>query len=84
MRRKWLIAIPVVLVLVILLVLRLKGTDDKKNPSDKTSEDQTEQIDANSAANAGGEEDEQLGTLTANESGGMDITVTAEDGTTKT
>ena len=84
MRRKWLIAIPVVLVLVILLVLRLKGTDDKKNPSDKTSEDQTEQIDVNSAANAGGEEDERLGTLTANESGGMDITVTAEDGTTKT
>ena len=38
----------------------------------------------NSAANADGEEDEQLGTLTANESGGMDITVTAEDGTTKT
>lgn len=47
MRRKWLIAIPVVLVLVILLALRLKGTDDKKNPSDKTSEDQTEQIDVN-------------------------------------
>ena len=84
MRRKWLIAIPVVLVLVILLVLRLKGTDDKKDPSDKTSGDQIEQIDANSAANAGSEEDEQLGTLTANESGGMDITVTAEDGTTKT
>ena len=84
MRKKWLIAVPVVLVLVIFLALRLKGADDKKNPSDKTSEDQTEQIDANSAANAGGGEDETLGAIAANENGGMDVTVTAEDGTTKT
>ena len=84
MRRKWLIAIPVVLALVLFLVLRSKGTDDKSDPAEKITEEQTEQADTNSAVGTDDVPDEQLGTLEANENGGMDITVTAEDGTTKT
>ena len=84
MRRRWLIAIPVVLALVLFLVLRSKGTNDKSDPAEKITEEQTEQTDTNSAAGTDDVPDEQLGTLEANENGGMDITVTAEDGTTKT
>ena len=84
MRRRWLIAIPVVLALVLFLVLRSKGTNDKSDPTEKITEEQTEQTDTNSAAGTDDVPDEQLGTLEANENGGMDITVTAEDGTTKT
>ena len=81
MRRKWLILILLALVLAIMLVLRLKGTKDKEDASTNNADGQTEQTDANSAADTNNVTDETLGSLAANENGGVDITVTAKDGT---
>ena len=84
MRKKWLIMILLVLVLAIMLVLRLKGTKDREDASTNNADGQTEQTDANSAADTNNVTDETLGSLAANENGGVDITVTAKDGTAKT
>ena len=82
MRKKWLILILLALALLIMLVLRLTGSRDKNDPVDADTQDQTAQTDENNTADSSADDaaKEQLGSLTANENGGVDITVTAEDG----
>ncbi len=86
MRKKWLILILLALALLIMLVLRLTGSHDKSDPADADTQDQTAQTDENNTADSSADDaaKEQLGSLTANENGGVDITVTAEDGSIKT
>ena len=86
MRKKWLIMILLALALLIMLVLRLTGSHDKSDPADADTQDQTAQTDENNTADSSADDaaKEQLGSLTANENGGVDITVTAEDGSIKT
>ena len=78
MQKKLLIPILVVLVLVIVLVVRGCGNKDtsQDNKQDGTQSTQTDTFD--SANVTGNDVRAELGTMTANESGGVDITVTAD------
>ena len=79
MQKKLLIPILVVLVLVIMLVVRGCGNKDtsQDNKQDGTKSTQTDTLDNTNAT--GNDVRAELGTMTANESGGVDITVTADD-----
>lgn len=78
MQKKLLIPILVVLVLVIVLVVRGCGNKDtsQDNKQDGTQSTQTDTLDNTNAT--GNDVRAELGTMTANESGGVDITVTAD------
>ena len=78
MQKKLLIPILVVLVLVIVLMVRGCGNKDASQ-GDKQDETQDVQTDTFDNTNATGNDVRtELGTMTANESGGVDITVTAD------
>ena len=77
MQKKLLIPILVVLVLVIVLMVRGCGNKDASQ-GDKQDETQDVQTDTFDNTNTTGNDVRtELGTMTANESGGVDITVTA-------
>lgn len=78
MQKKLLIPILVVLVLVIMLVVRGCGNKDtsQDNKQDGTQSTQTDTFDNTNTT--GNDVRTELGTMTANESGGVDITVTAD------
>ena len=78
MQKKLLIPILVVLVLVIVLMVRGCGNKDASQ-GDKQDETQDVQTDTFDNTNTTGNDVRtELGTMTANESGGVDITVTAD------
>ena len=78
MQKKLLIPILAVLVLIVILVVRGCGNKDTSQ-DDKQNEPQNTQTDALDNANTTGNDVRaELGTMTANESGGVDITVTAD------
>ena len=78
MQKKLLIPILVVLVLVIVLMVRGCGNKDASQ-DDKQDETQDVQMDTFDNTNTTGNDVRtELGTMTANESGGVDITVTAD------
>lgn len=78
MQKKLLIPILVVLVLVIVLMVRGCGNKDASQ-DDKQDETQDVQTDTFDNTNTTGNDVRtELGTMTANESGGVDITVTAD------
>ncbi len=84
MRRKWLILILLALVLAIMLVLHFKGGKDTADDTKTDPSAQTDQTGTDPTENAADTPQTQLGAMTADESGGVQITVTAEDGTAKT
>lgn len=84
MRRKWLILILLALVLAVMLVLHFKGGKDNENDTPADTPAQTDQTGTDPAVNTADAPQTQLGAMTANEGGGVQITVTAEDGTAKT
>ena len=75
MRKKLILLLLLAAALIVMLVLR--GCGKKNDTADAAQDVPQDQTDAPQQA-------EPLGTLTANENGGVDITVTAEDGTTQT
>lgn len=78
MQKKLLIPILVVLLLVIVLMVRGCGNKDASQ-GDKQDETQDVQTDTFDNTNTTGNDVRtELGTMTANESGGVDITVTAD------
>ena len=78
MQKKLLIPILVMLVLVIVLMVRGCGNKDASE-GDKQDETQDVQTDTFDNTNTTGNDVRtELGTMTANESGGVDITVTAD------
>ena len=78
MQKKLLIPILVVLLLVIVLMVRGCGNKDASQ-DDKQDETQDVQTDTFDNTNTTGNDVRtELGTMTANESGGVDITVTAD------
>ena len=78
MQKKLLIPILVMLVLVIVLMVRGCGNKDASQ-GDKQDETQDVQTDTFDNTNTTGNDVRtELGTMTANESGGVDITVTAD------
>ena len=79
MRKKLILLLLLAAALIVMLVLR--GCGKKNDTADETQDTQQNQTDT---ANDVQQQTEPLGTLTANENGGVDITVTAEDGTVKT
>lgn len=84
MHRKRLILILLVLVLAIMLALRFKGGKDTADDTPKDPSAQTEQTGDDPASDASDTPQLELGAMTADESGGVQITVTAEDGSAKT
>ena len=77
MQKKLLIPILVVLLLVIVLMVRGCGNKDASQ-DDKQDETQDVQTDTFDNTNTTGNDVRtELGTMTANENGGVDITVTA-------
>ncbi len=79
MRKKLILILLLAAALVVMLVLR--GCGKKDDAADRPQD--TQQTQTGAADNAQ-QPLEPLGTLTANENGGVDIVVTAEDGTVKT
>ena len=78
MQKKLLIPILVVLLLVIVLMVRGCGNKDASQ-DDKQDETQDVQTDTFDNTNTTGNDVRtELGTMTANENGGVDITVTAD------
>ena len=78
MQKKLLIPILAVLVLIVILVVRGCGNKDTSQ-DDKQNEPQNIQTDTFDNTNTTGNDVRtELGTMTANESGGVDITVTAD------
>ena len=78
MQKKLLIPILTVLVLIVILVVRGCGNKDTSQ-DDKQNEPQNTQTDTFDNTNTTGNDMRtELGTMTANESGGVDITVTAD------
>ena len=78
MQKKLLIPILTVLVLIVILVVRGCGNKDTSQ-DDKQNEPQNTQTDTFDNTNTTGNDVRtELGTMTANESGGVGITVTAD------
>lgn len=79
MRKKLIFLLLLAAALIVMLVLR--GCGKRNDTADETQDTQQNQTDT---ANDVQQQTEPLGTLTANENGGVDITATAEDGTVTT
>ena len=73
-------SIPILVMLVLVIVLMVRGCGNKDaSQGDKQDETQDVQTDTfNNTNTTGNDVRTELGTMTANESGGVDITVTAD------